>query len=422
MSATPEFDLPSTDVQVLCVRTADELEAYTGAWHRLVETAVEPNVFYEPHLLLPAWRRLASNRVCCLLFLAEKRQNSDGSHVLCGLFPLEKRSWPAAYSLWKHSYSFSGHPLVRRDCQAEVWRAFLDWMHSAGAAVWRLPYCRADGPLHRTFWDEVQQRGVPYWVQRMYRRALFEPAESADAFRNRAMTRKTRKDTQRLRNRLAEQGEIRSEAMDATGDPLTWANQFLDLEHAGWKGRNGTSMLSHPDHADFFRDAVCGAHALGRMVMLQLWLDDRLLAASSCFAGGSGAFYFKIAFDEDYERFSPGILLEMAFIDWLHGPHRPAWVDSCAEPNHPSIDRLWDGRRADAHGVVGRPTLVGTFCAWLHDAGSAGEGLENVYEERHHEQYFDHRPATVRGGIQPHPVCGATQSDGPSTVSVGPAD
>ena len=60
-----------------------------------------------------------------------------------------------------------------------------------------------------------------------------------------------------------------------------------------------------------------------------------------------GAFSYKTAFDEDYARFSPGVLLQrenLAILD------RSAveWVDSCAAEAHPMIDHLWRERRAIA--------------------------------------------------------------------------
>ena len=56
-------------------------------------------------------------------------------------------------------------------------------------------------------------------------------------------------------------------------------------------------------------------------------------------------FSFKTAFDEDYSRFSPGVLLQQANLDLLDHPQID-WVDSCAAPGHPMIDSVWRERRA----------------------------------------------------------------------------
>ena len=58
-----------------------------------------------------------------------------------------------------------------------------------------------------------------------------------------------------------------------------------------------------------------------------------------------GGFSFKTAFDEDYARFSPGVLLQQANLDLLDN-RQVEWVDSCAAPGHPMIDSVWRERRA----------------------------------------------------------------------------
>ena len=78
--------------------------------------------------------------------------------------------------------------------------------------------------------------------------------------------------------------------------------------------------------------------------MRALVLNDRPLAMLVNFLAVPGAFSFKTAFDEDYARFSPGVLLQQANLDLLDDS-RIAWVDSCAAPGHPMIDSVWRERR-----------------------------------------------------------------------------
>ena len=61
-------------------------------------------------------------------------------------------------------------------------------------------------------------------------------------------------------------------------------------------------------------------------------------------ASAPGAFGFKTAFDEDYSPYSPGFLLERAFLagrkDFGIG-----WCDSCAAADHDVMNRIWSERR-----------------------------------------------------------------------------
>src|SRR3546814_18975004 len=77
--------------------------------------------------------------------------------------------------------------------------------------------------------------------------------------------------------------------------------------------------------------------------MRALYLGERPLAMLINFLCPPGGFSFKTAFDEEYARFSPGVLLQQANLDLL-GDDRIDWVDSCAAPDHPMIESAWRER------------------------------------------------------------------------------
>src|SRR5690606_37031550 len=124
-----------------------------------------------------------------------------------------------------------------------------------------------------------------------------------------------------------------------------WITAFLDLEARGWKGRAGSALASHSGTQAWFRAILAGAAEAGRLDMRALDVDERPLAMLINFLVPPGGFSFKSAFDEDYARFSPGVLLQKANLDLLDDP-AIAWVDSCAAPGHPMIDSVWRERRA----------------------------------------------------------------------------
>lgn len=68
---------------------------------------------------------------------------------------------------------------------------------------------------------------------------------------------------------------------------------------------------------------------------------------------GDRLFCFKIAFDEQWTGFSPGILLELANIELFHADARLMWMASCADPSNEMINRLWPDRRALATIALG---------------------------------------------------------------------
>jgi hypothetical protein len=62
------------------------------------------------------------------------------------------------------------------------------------------------------------------------------------------------------------------------------------------------------------------------------------------FLTAPGSYSFKTSFDEEYARYSPGLLLQIENLALLGDPDI-AWCDSCAAADHPMIERIWRDRR-----------------------------------------------------------------------------
>jgi Acetyltransferase (GNAT) domain len=84
---------------------------------------------------------------------------------------------------------------------------------------------------------------------------------------------------------------------------------FLKLEASGWKGRDGTAILSRPSTARLYREFARGAAAQGWLRLYLLELDGAAIAADyGCAFAGTG-YFLKTGFDERHARLSPGLIL-----------------------------------------------------------------------------------------------------------------
>jgi hypothetical protein len=88
-----------------------------------------------------------------------------------------------------------------------------------------------------------------------------------------------------------------------------------------------------------------GSLEAGRLEFQRLDLDGRAIAMLVNFLTPPGSWSFKIAFDEDLARFSPGVMIELENLPRVLGHPDIDWMDSCAAENHPMIDKLWRERR-----------------------------------------------------------------------------
>ncbi|MDO9361994.1 MAG: GNAT family N-acetyltransferase [Sphingopyxis sp.] len=317
------------------------------AWDRLAGEASEPNPFAERWCLQSALHLLDPERHARLLLV---RDGCDGPVI--GMMPIAAAAHYGRLPLrhvtgWAHPNHFLGVPLVRAGFESLFWSILLGWCDAAPWAhtLVQVPRLTEDGPLHRALVEVARVRGGEAETVHREERALLESSLSPEDYWDAAVRPKKRKELRRQANRLAEQGAVQFRRWKA-GEPIEpWIDAFLDLEARGWKGRAGSALASHSDTEAWFRAILTAAGEAGKLDMRALDLDERPLAMLINFLAPPGGFSFKTAFDEDYARFSPGVLLQQVNLDLLDDPHI-AWVDSCAAPGHPMIDSVWRERRA----------------------------------------------------------------------------
>lgn len=346
---------PTSDGEhaVLVLRSADELVAHRAAWEALAASAVEPNPFYEPWMLLPALREFGAGRDIEFVLVYGYSDAVPGIEpVLCGFFPLERRRRIAGLPIrhrvgWRHDYCFSGVPLVRLGRERAVVAAFLDAMEGRrdGGGIVRFGQWPADRALHAALVDTLDRRRAAVYVRSRASRAFLRPATDSETYLEDALSSKRRKEFGRLERRIGERGQVRFDALPPDGDVGAFIAEFVALEAKGWKGREGTAFRTREADARWLDEVLRAAFERGRLDALALRHDGRAIAMKLNFLAADGAFAFKIAFDEDWGRYSPGVLLELENVRRVHARPALRWMDSCADPHHPMANRLWSGRR-----------------------------------------------------------------------------
>lgn len=359
LSAAPRSAPPATAgseekscYTIAVVHDEVELKEHLAAWDNLARHAAEPNAFYESWALMPALKQFGAGEDLSFVLIylpinAQRRQP-----LLCGFFPLKRHRLhtlvPAGvFELWRHLYCFLCTPLVRQGHATPVLEALFDWLKSdsRGASLLRLELVSGDGAFARALTEVCHRNRRPAHLVEGYCRALIEPRQDAVSYIGEALAYRHYKDYRRKERLLGERGKFERRILAPGEDVGVWTEQFLQLEARGWKGREGTAMVCRPADAAYFRDMVRGAFAAGRLMMLGLFLDGQPLAMKCNLLSGAGGFAFKIAFDESHAGMSPGMLLELANIEYLHQNRCAKWMDSCAEAEHPMINRLWLERR-----------------------------------------------------------------------------
>lgn len=339
------------------------------AWRDLAARGCVPNPFNEPDFVEAAASGLGEPRAGVLVVRDEHRWRA--AMPVLRVHRWRRVPGPVLVA-WRHSYCFLATPLVERDNPEPALAAlFARGAAEPGVLGLVVDWVDNDGPIGAAVAAEVRQNPRSLQLEAFTRASLDRRPEND--YLAQALSNKRLRELRRLRRRLeSEVGPL--ELRDRAGEGEAVA-AFLALERSGWKGRAGTAMSSSA-HAGFFVDVCDRYSALDRLQLLSLESGQQTVAMKVNLIADDGIFCFKIAFDERFARFSPGIHLEAANIDLFHTRPRAMWMDSCAVAENAMINRLWPDRRSLQSVLICPPGVRGAVGSGLWRAARSARATK----------------------------------------------
>lgn len=355
-------------------------------WDDLSSHASEPNSFYERWFVEASVRHLHTPEDFKLLTVRAK------GGELIGLMPVRSgqtygRTPILTIENWLHYNQFLGVPLVRAGHEGEFWNAALDALDRdwPGPDIFYFAEFPAQSEVTRallTMAGALKRRSA---VVHRYNRALLTSGETPDDYWAGSVRKKKRKELARLENRLAELGDVITQTLRTADGAQEWIDQFLQLEASGWKASEGAALAKQEQTRAFFTEAMTNGLASHRVEILRMTVGSQVIAMLVNLLTSSGSFSFKIAYDEAFARFSPGILIEKANLQRLNDPAF-VWMDSCAVEDHPMINSLWRGRREIIRIAMPRMgTRPGFLFAAVRFAETGWSKLKDLRKPARHE-------------------------------------
>lgn len=334
--------------RVSVARSPTELDCIVPAWEALARAALEPNPFYEHWMLRPAIAAFGAGKVEVVLVWA--------GEALAGLFPFRRvpryKGLPAsALASWQHSHTLLCTPLVHAAFARSALEALFEHID---ASLVEFRYIPAGEPFQRLLLEVLDDLVVNH----AYSRGLLRKhgATLSSNFRRRA-----------ARNERSLEGF--AYRFLAPGDDVgAWIEDFLRIEAAGWKGRNGSAMASSEANRRYFTEIIAAAFRRGQLLGCGIDAEGRAIARRFSFTAGAASYAFKTTFDESFAKASPGALLELANVRQVDADPAVEWMDSFTEGNVLAVERLWPGRRRMqtlAAGVGAWGRLAAAALPWL---------------------------------------------------------
>ncbi len=319
--------------------------AHIGEWRQLAANCLEPNCFLEPGFALPAANHLAKGHPPHFILVWE----GPARRKLLGLCPLEppRPFVPFAQArIWTHAQAPLGTPLLDRHRAEEALAAIFAFLRqrqpkSAGLMFPSLPQ---DGATARLVMALAAAEGRPVRQFAVHRRAMLSGGVDRNQDLEGSFRSKRRKNVNGARRRLEAEGAVSFRLSSEPEELGVEGERFLALEAKGWKGRRGTALLKSPARANFANGVIAALGAERKCRIASLDCGGRPVAMAIVLQSGDRGFFWKIAYDEAFAAFSPGVLLTLELSHALLADRGLALIDSCATADHPMIDHLWRQR------------------------------------------------------------------------------
>lgn len=289
------------------VRSFDDLVPHLAAWDHLAWEAPQ-----KLPTLLPEWvdaflrhRLKPSERwLCCFAYHGDRLVGVlpviVTPHWLLGL------SWPTLRTP-SDAHTSSGDVLLAPDQAVAAFKALLAELHRQMPHHLGLDLAavRQNSPV----WDAIKG-GLDWYVIRFGLRSRFsflDVSGNADAYWS--SLGKMRQNLRRSWKKLHQRGDVSVELKTGPSANEDFYPHYLALEAGGWKGRNGTAMISNPETVAFYTTLIRNFAANGRWEWHVLRVGERVVAAGMGVRCGAALILPKYAFDEDFAECTPGHLL-----------------------------------------------------------------------------------------------------------------
>jgi len=342
------------------------LAQFRDDWRDLAGRALEPNVFYDPAFALAAAPVFGADAGAVLVW------SKAIPTRLIGLFPAHitrRYGVMATLAGWTHPYAPLGVPLVDREEADAAITAFLDHIEADPKfpRLVMLPLIARDGPFAAVLTRVLLRHGGALAHFGEHARAMLAPTAGRLRYLDHAVGAKKHKELRRQRRRLLEKGLLKVTSARTVDDIPRALSDYLALEAAGWKGRAGSAAKQSAEVNSFMQTAIESLAADGHARIDRLMQNGHPLAATITLHNGDCAWFWKIAYDEGFAKFSPGVQMSLDLTELLLAEPDIARVDSCATADHPMIDHIWRERLVLADLLIApNAAAQGQFAIALH--------------------------------------------------------
>jgi CelD/BcsL family acetyltransferase involved in cellulose biosynthesis len=345
----------------------DELTPeFESQWAQLETNSVEGNAFLSPHFVIPAVNHLDGAYDQKPLILAV--ESADGSQLLAiGLFEVSRNSrlLPMTHlQSWRCEHTLFDGLLVDKQNGADALAALFEWLSKQGRRWQGVAFTdrSADGELNDMLETAAARTNATWFEDWTRERAIISVDEVPEDCLQTLYSKNRRRTFRRAEKQLAKCGDVTFSYAGRGGRAEDDVQDFLELEAMGWKGEEGTALLSSPGSEKFCREMAARLAAEKNLVIYQCLVDSVPVASAFNMRSANDLFCFKIGWNPEFASGSPGILNELHFLQSTRQNLADIRLaDSCSKVGS-YVEDVWSWKRRLTTGVF-TTTRTGTLAA-----------------------------------------------------------
>ncbi|HCK65208.1 MAG TPA: hypothetical protein DHW49_02995, partial [Anaerolineae bacterium] len=312
-------------------------------WKELETTATEPNAYLSPHFVLPALKYLENESRITFVTV---RKVAIGLSSLVGLAILKKynfsRYLPLPHVSFFHTrHSYLSGIFAHKEYIQEVVPILLRNITNFQVSQYGIEVeeTSADGNLYLLISDIFKNLGFRWFPYKEWQRKTLPVNQAKNVQQN--FSKRLNKNFKRNLRKIGELGEV-SWGIISHGDVnAAYIQEFLELENMGWKGKRKSSLYSNPNAVLFFQEMIQNFNRENKAYFMRLTLNDKAIASNSNFISGNVGFAFKIGWDVNYAKYSPGVLNEILFLESVNNKFDHVDYFDSGTYGESFIDSIW---------------------------------------------------------------------------------
>ncbi|MBI5307188.1 MAG: GNAT family N-acetyltransferase [Planctomycetes bacterium] len=351
----------SVNIKINILRCNDIGNDIVNQWSDLEGRAAYGNAFLSPNFILPAVKYLTPDNAP-LFLIVTKTTNIENKMIGMGIFEysLGTKKFPLPHlKAYRTPHSYLGGLLIDDENMQISLDAIFRYINKS-RYLFGIEFVDhvEDTELARNIEISAMKYNMDWYLDKRKKRAILVPHKIDQNYIALHYPSKRMKSIRRKYNYLSKLGEVLWSITSGRRVDESVIDRFLQLEHMGWKGEEGSSLLSNPNNEIFFREMIGNFLRNEQAFFTELSVNDQVVASTSNLISSKVGFAFKLGWDIKFAQASPGILNEFEFLK--NGAilfHDLKYIDSGAEEGS-FMENIWPDRIILRSGIYAKNNIA----------------------------------------------------------------